>query len=66
MLEVGEKAPLEAVVWTTPRERASIGDLIHGAGSVGGEAADARPEHPAFGGGRPLLLVFYLFDWSST
>ena len=29
MLEVGDRAPLEAVVWTTPRERASIGDLIH-------------------------------------
>src|SRR5262249_4556774 len=45
MVETGEKAPLEAVVWTTPRERASIGDLIHD---------------------RPLLLLFYLFDWSST
>jgi hypothetical protein len=51
MLETGERAPLEAVVWTTPRERASIGDLLHGAAS---------------GGGRPLLLLFYLFDWSST
>ena len=29
MLGVGEQAPLEAVVWTTPRERASIGDLLH-------------------------------------
>jgi hypothetical protein len=45
MLEVGEKAPLEAVVWTTPRETASIGDLLHE---------------------MPLLLVFYLFDWSTT
>jgi hypothetical protein len=45
MLETGGKAPLEAVVWTTPRERARIGDLIHD---------------------RPLLLLFYLFDWSST
>ena len=45
MLEIGEKAPLEAVVWTTPRERARIGDLLHD---------------------RPLLLLFYLFDWSST
>ena len=44
MLAVGEKAPLEAVVWTTPRERATIGDLLDG---------------------RPLLLLFYLFDWSS-
>ncbi|HET8556868.1 MAG TPA: hypothetical protein VFL58_06120 [Gaiellaceae bacterium] len=66
MLEIGQRAPLEAVVWTTPRERASIGDLLHGAASVGGKAADARPEHPACGGGRPLLLLFYLFDWSST
>jgi hypothetical protein len=66
MLEVGDSAPLDAVVWTTPRERATIGDLIHGTASVGGEAADARPEHPACGSGHPLLLFFYLFDWSST
>jgi hypothetical protein len=45
MLEVGEKAPLDAVVWTTPRERAGIGELVHE---------------------RPLLLLFYLFDWSTT
>jgi hypothetical protein len=45
MLGVGEKAPLEAVVWTTPRERAAVGDLIHE---------------------RPLLLLFYLFDWSAV
>jgi hypothetical protein len=45
MVKVGARAPLEAVVWTTPREQASIGDLLHG---------------------RPLLLLFYLFDWSST
>ena len=45
MLEVGDKAPLESVVWTTPRERASIDDLLHD---------------------KPLLLLFYLFDWSST
>jgi hypothetical protein len=45
MLEIGQTAPLEAVVWTTPRERASIGDLLRE---------------------RPLLLLFYLFDWSST
>jgi len=45
MLEVGERAPLEAMVWTTPRERASIGDLIRD---------------------KPLLLLFYLFDWSAT
>jgi hypothetical protein len=45
VLEIGEKGPLEAVVWTTPRERASIGELLHE---------------------RPLLLLFYLFDWSTT
>jgi hypothetical protein len=45
MLQVGDNAPLDAVVWTTPRERASIGELIND---------------------RPLLLLFYLFDWSST
>ncbi|HZS31424.1 MAG TPA: hypothetical protein VFA37_09225 [Gaiellaceae bacterium] len=45
MLEVGERAPLEAGVWTTPRERATIGDLLHDT---------------------PLLLLFYLYDWSST
>ncbi len=45
MLEIGQSVPLEAVVWTTPRERVSIGDLLHE---------------------RPLLLLFYLFDWSST
>jgi len=45
VLEVGEKAPLDAVVWTTPHERATIRDLLHD---------------------RPLLLLFYLFDWSST
>ena len=56
MLEVGDKAPLEAVVWTTPRERATIGDLIHA------EASTAKPRrrHP------PRALLFYLFDWSST
>ncbi|HZR95542.1 MAG TPA: hypothetical protein VFA56_07585 [Gaiellaceae bacterium] len=66
MLEVGDKAPLAAEIWTTPRERATVGDLLHGAASPVGEAAGARPEHPAYGGGRPLLLLFYLFDWSST
>ena len=45
MLQVDEKAPLDAGVWTTPRERASIGDLLHE---------------------KPILLLFYLFDWSST
>jgi hypothetical protein len=45
VLGAGERAPLEAMIWTTPRERASIGELLHD---------------------RPLLLLFYLFDWSST
>jgi hypothetical protein len=45
VLQVGDNAPLDAVVWTTPRERATVGELIHD---------------------RPLLLLFYLFDWSST
>ena len=66
MLAAGDKAPLEAVVWTTPRETASIGDLLHGVASAVGEAAGARQEHPASGGGMPLLLLFYLFDWSTT
>jgi hypothetical protein len=45
VLEVGEKAPLDARVWTTPRENATLGELLHGS---------------------PILLLFYLFDWSST
>lgn len=45
MLAVGDTAPLDAAVWTTPRERATIANLIEGG---------------------PILLVFYLFDWSST
>jgi hypothetical protein len=45
MLEVGDRVPGEARVWTTPRERASIGQLLEGG---------------------PILLVFYLFDWSAT
>jgi hypothetical protein len=45
MLEAGERAPLDAVVWTTPRESATVGDLV---------------------GNGPLLLLFYLFDWSAT
>ena len=45
MLEALQKAPLEAVVWTTPRETASIGNLLHE---------------------KPILLLFYLFDWSTT
>jgi hypothetical protein len=45
MLNVGEMAPVEAVVWTTPRESATVGELCDG---------------------QPLLLLFYLFDWSAT
>ena len=45
MLAAGQHAPLEATVWTTPRERASIGDIVRD---------------------KPVLLLFYLFDWSST
>jgi len=45
VLAPGDPAPLDAVVWTTPRETATIGDLVHD---------------------RPVLLLFYLFDWSST
>jgi hypothetical protein len=45
MLRTGDNAPLDAVVWTTPRETASIGDLLNE---------------------KPILLLFYLFDWSTT
>jgi hypothetical protein len=45
VLTVGDRVPGEAGVWTTPRERATLDDLL---------------------GGGPILLVFYLFDWSST
>jgi len=45
VLAVDDRAPLDAVVWTTPQESVRIGQLV---------------EHG------PILLVFYLFDWSST
>jgi hypothetical protein len=45
VLAVGETAPLDARVWTTPRESATLADLLDGG---------------------PILLLFYLFDWSST
>jgi hypothetical protein len=45
MIGVGETIPLEAVVWTTPQERASFRELVAGG---------------------PILLLFYLFNWSST
>jgi hypothetical protein len=44
VLAVGDRIP-EARVWTTPRESATLGELV---------------EHG------PILLLFYLFDWSST
>jgi hypothetical protein len=44
VIAVGELIP-DAVVWTTPQERASLREI----------AADG-----------PMLLLFYLFDWSST
>jgi hypothetical protein len=44
VLGVGDRIP-EATVWTSPRERATIDELVRE---------------------RPLLLLFYLFDWSST
>ncbi|MGH2996695.1 MAG: hypothetical protein ACRDN6_12035 [Gaiellaceae bacterium] len=44
MLSVGDRIP-DAMVWTAPREIASLHNLL------------------AEG---PILLLFYLFDWSST
>ena len=44
MLAAGDRIP-EARVWTTPRETATLEELV---------------EHG------PILLLFYLFDWSST
>jgi hypothetical protein len=45
VLAVGERSPLDARVWTTPRESATLAELLDGG---------------------PILLLFYLFDWSST
>jgi len=45
VVQPGESAPLDAVVWTTPRESATLRELCDG---------------------QPLLLLFYLFDWSAT
>jgi hypothetical protein len=44
VLNVGDRIP-EARVWTTPRENATLTELV----------SDG-----------PILLLFYLFDWSST
>jgi peroxiredoxin len=43
-LDIGDRIP-EARVWTTPRESATLEQLIEDG---------------------PILLLFYLFDWSST
>jgi hypothetical protein len=45
MLGPGDPIPADAVVWTTPQESATLGQI-------------AREG--------PILLLFYLFDWSST
>ena len=45
MLAVGERAPLDARVWTTPQESATLAELV---------------------AQQPILLFFYLFDWSTT
>jgi hypothetical protein len=45
MLEVGDRAPLEATVWLGPQGPMTFGQIV------------------ASG---PILLLFYLFDWTST
>ena len=45
MLAVGDRIPVDATIWTTPQEQATLAELV----------SDG-----------PVLLVFYLFDWSST
>jgi hypothetical protein len=45
VLAAGDRAPLDAVVWTTPQESVRLGQIVEQG---------------------PILLVFYLFDWSST
>jgi hypothetical protein len=42
---VGDRIPADAVVWTTPQEHVTLGELVREG---------------------PILLLFYLFDWSST
>jgi hypothetical protein len=44
MLAVDDRIP-DARVWTTPRENATLREIVAGGG---------------------ILLLFYLFDWSST
>jgi hypothetical protein len=46
VLGVGDTAPLDARVWTTPRESVTLGELFAESG--------------------PVLLLTYLFDWSSV
>jgi hypothetical protein len=45
MLDVGERAPLEATVWLGPHQRMTFAEILSGG---------------------PILLLFYLFDWTST
>jgi hypothetical protein len=45
MLEIGDRAPVEATVWREPGEATTIGELVSGG---------------------PVLLLFYLFDWTGT
>jgi hypothetical protein len=45
VLTVGDRVPGEVRVWTTPRESATLSQLLEGG---------------------PILLAFFLFDWSST
>lgn len=45
MLQVGDKAPLEAKLWRPPAEQTTLGELV----------ADG-----------PILLLFYVFDWTGT
>jgi hypothetical protein len=45
MLQPGDLAPLEAVVWLGPNERMTFAEILE----------------PG-----PILLLYYLFDWTST
>ena len=45
MLEVGDKAPLDAEVWPPSAHVTTLGELLAGG---------------------PILLLFYLFDWTGT
>ena len=45
MLQVGEKAPLDAAVWVGPNEQHTFAEIVEDG---------------------PILLLFYLFDWTAT